>query len=99
MVYDLSDEEVSALAAEDEQAAAERVRCSELLSALYASMVELKRLDGHRTAAYNGVDSGKCPYCYSFYSANVILSCPVPTAPWNFRCKITQSQTSCLILC
>ncbi|TLD22372.1 hypothetical protein PspLS_07751 [Pyricularia sp. CBS 133598] len=57
MVYDLSDEDVSALAAEDEQAAAERVRCSELLSALHASMVELKRLDGHRTTAYKGVDA------------------------------------------
>ncbi|TLS22355.1 uncharacterized protein PpBr36_09790 [Pyricularia pennisetigena] len=72
-VYDLSDEEVSALAAEDEQAAAERVRCSELLSALHASMVELKRLDGHRTAAYKGLDSTPAssssdppsPYVYS----------------------------------
>nr|EAQ70968.1 hypothetical protein MGCH7_ch7g375 [Pyricularia oryzae 70-15] len=57
MVYDLSDEDVTALASEDEQAAAERVRCSELLSALHASMVELKRLDGHRTAAYKVLNS------------------------------------------
>ncbi|KAH9431498.1 hypothetical protein MCOR02_008787 [Pyricularia oryzae] len=57
IVYDLTDDQVSALAAEDEQAAEERIRCSELLSALHASMVELKPLQGHRTAAYKGVDS------------------------------------------
>ncbi|TLD24786.1 hypothetical protein PspLS_06281 [Pyricularia sp. CBS 133598] len=56
MVYDLSDEEVSVLAAENGQAAAERIRCNQLLSTLHANMVELKRLDGHRPAAKIGVN-------------------------------------------
>lgn len=74
IVYDLTDDQVFALAAEDEQAAEERIRCSELLSALHASMVELKPLQGHRTVAYKGVDSSKRPLCYSSSSIPVLSS-------------------------
>ncbi|KAI6365428.1 hypothetical protein MCOR25_005355 [Pyricularia grisea] len=89
MVYDLSDEEVSALAAEDEQAAAERVRCSELLSALYASMVELKRLDGHRTAAYNGVDSAfSASFSQPPFDCDVYSLSPTPDATEEDGCPI-----------
>lgn len=56
IIYDLTDDQMSALAAEDAQTAEKRIRCSELLSTLHASM-ELKPLQGHRTAAYKVVNS------------------------------------------
>ncbi|KAL8303408.1 hypothetical protein RB600_007045 [Gaeumannomyces tritici] len=51
MVYDPTVEQVAALAAEDEEATNKRIRCCKLLSALQASMVDLKRLDSGRAEA------------------------------------------------
>lgn len=102
MVYDLSDEDVTALASEDEQAAAERVRCSELLSALHASMVELKRLDGHRTAAYKVLNSRKQPLPpFLFVYINPCASCHVSGLPGlgcpdPRRQRISTSFRTCL---
>lgn len=45
MVFDLTQEQVAILASEDEASMAERVRNTDLLAGLRASMQDLKRLD------------------------------------------------------
>lgn len=84
IIYDLTDDQMSALAAEDAQTAEKRIRCSELLSTLHASM-ELKPLQGHRTAAYKVVNSSKRPLCYSSSSIHVLSSVSQIFQRWGIQ--------------
>ena len=49
MVYDLTEDDTTRLAAESTDAAAERARCSEKLAILEAGLRDLRRLDKHRS--------------------------------------------------
>ncbi|TLD24984.1 hypothetical protein PspLS_06291 [Pyricularia sp. CBS 133598] len=77
MVYDLTDDQMSALAAEDEQAAEKRIPCSKLLSALHADMVKLKPLEGHRTAAYKASTIALSNASVTAMARNTLTPCSV----------------------
>lgn len=61
MIIDLTEEEVTRLAAESNATTTERKRCSEKLAILQAGKTELRRLHNHRA-----INSGKISIEYAY---------------------------------